>query len=411
MRKILALFLLTFFSCPAFALLSLELTRGVAGALPIAVLPFEGSATSTDISKIIASDLKNSGKFNVSDASAADNVVMGHINQMGANKYQVTFQLTDSFKSKTTHAALINKQFTVSDNQLRSVAHHISDMVYEYLTGTRGVFSTKIVYVLVQHSTEGKTRYILEVSDQDGYAPKPLLSSSDPIMSPAWSPNGKQIAYVSFEKQHAAIYVQALATGSRRLISEFPGINGAPAWSPDGRKLALVLSKSGSPNIYTLDLASHHLTALTNDFYINTEPAWSPDGRSLIFTSNRSGSPQIYQINLSNHAVSRVTYEGKYNARGSFTRDGSHIVVLNQGSGIFNIGLLDLNNGTFRVLTNTGNDSESPSLAPNGSMVLFGTVDRGQSVLSMVSSDASIELKLPARNGDVQDPAWSPFLS
>lgn len=409
MRKIIAILLLTFFSYPAFALLSLELTRGVAGALPIAVLPFEGASTSTDIAKIIADDLKNSGKFNVMDKSAADNKVTGTVKQLANNKYQISFQLVDSFK--TSGKALLSRQFTVSDNQLRTISHHISDLVFEYLTGIRGVFSTKIAYVLVQRYTGGRARYTLEISDQDGFAPKPLLSSNDPIMSPAWSSNGRQIAYVSFENQHAAIYIQDLATGSRRLISEFPGINGAPAWSPNGKKLALVLSKSGSPNIYTLDLGNHHLTQITNDFYINTEPAWSPDGHSLIFTSNKSGSPQIYQINLESRAVSRLTYDGKYNARASFSRDGNHIVVLNQTSGVFNIGLLDLNNGNFRVLTNTGNDSESPTLAPNGSMVLFGTLDNGKSVLSMVSSDASVELKLPARNGEVQDPAWSPFLS
>jgi len=394
----------------------MELTRGVAGAIPIAVVPFsvEGMPPQ-NVSAIIANDLKNSGRFKVqANKQGVDNIVVGQIQQTSPNHYEVSFKLLDAFKSKGAgeQSAAISKKFEVSGDQLRQLSHHISDLVYQQILGVRGVFSTRLAYILVQHLQGAPTRYVLEVCDQDGYAPRPLLTSTDPIMSPSWSPNGKQIAYVSFENKRAGIYIQDVGNGSRRLLSQFPGINGAPAWSPDGRKLALVLSKGGTPNIYIMNMASHQLTQITNDFYINTEPSWSPNGKSLVFTSNRGGHyPQIYQINLTNKAVTRVTYEGNYNARASFTPDGNHIVVLNRNSDTFNIGILDLDAGTFRVLTNSGVDSESPSSAPNGSMVLYGTLSGGRNVLGMSATDGSVQILLPARQGEVQDPAWSPFLS
>lgn len=420
MRKIVALMFFSFcalLSHSAFAILNLELTRGVAGALPIAIIPFEiqGQIPPQDVSGIISADLRNSGRFKVYPAksSGVDNVVTGRVQQVGENRYQVNFQLLDVFKNKSgEQSVILDQKFVVSGQELRRVSHHISDAIYQQLTGVRGVFSTRLAYIVVQRTPNAPTRYALEVSDQDGYNPRPLLVSHEPIMSPAWSPNGKQIAYVSFENRHSAIYIEEVATGARTLVSSFPGINGAPAWSPDGRKLALVLSKSGSPNIYTMDLATRQLTQLTNDYYINTEPAWSKDGKSILFTSNRGGNkPQIYQVNLATKAVYRVTYEGKYNARASFAPDGNHIVVLNQDSGVYNIGMLDLDSGVFKILTTSGSDSQSPSIAPNGSMVLFGTVYRGRNVLGMAAADGSVQLRLPAPNGEVQDPAWSPFLS
>lgn len=440
MRKIIVglfSFLFMLASSQAFAILSMELTRGMSGAVPIAIVPFavQGSVPSEDVSGIVTNDLQNSGRFkvygansmnslpsNVSDVNfdsfrqmGADDLVIGKIQQVGNDSYQVSFQLLDVFKGKSSpeavkQAMLLNQKFTVSGSQLRGLAHHISDLIYKQITGVRGIFSTRLAYVVVQRPQSGPTRYVLEVADQDGYNPRPLLTSTDPIMSPDWSPNGKKIAYVSFEKRRSSIYVQDVSTGERQLVSQFSGINGAPAWSPDGRRLALVLSKSGSPNIYVMDIASHQLTQLTNDFSINTEPAWSPDGSKIVFTSNRGGSPQIYQIDMRSHAVSRVSYNGKYNARASFTPDGNHIVMINQDSGVFNIGVLDLDTGSFRILTNSGADHGSPSMAPNGSMTMFEMVEGGRSVLGMVATDGSVHIRLPVRNGEVQDPAWSPFL-
>ncbi len=405
---------------PAYALLNLELTRGVSGAVPITVLPFsvQGEVPREDIASIISNDLRNSGRFKVygDDSKKTDTTVQGRVLQMGDDRYQVSFQLVDGLKAKasdeeTKPTVLLTRSYTVPSQELRSVAHHISDVVFQQITGLRGVFSTRLAYIVVQHLPNKQTRHILEIADQDGYNAKPLLVSYEPIMSPAWAPNGKKIAYVSFENRRTAIYIQDVATGARRLVSQVAGINGAPAWSPDGNKLALVLSKNVSPNIYMLDLISGQMTQLTNDYYINTEPSFAPDGRAIVFTSNRSGNPQIYKMNLANRAVSRVTYEGKYNASASYTPDGNRLVVLNQDGGLFNIGTLDLDTGVFRILTNSGADSQSPSMAPNGAMVLFGTWYKGQNVLGMAATDGSIQLRLPARNGEVQDPAWSPFLS
>lgn len=430
-KKQLALCVLFFIPFSAHAILSMELTRGVSGAIPIAIVPFANQdETPQALSTVISNDLQNSGRFKVvdrnslsqfpSDASkvssdyfrglGTENVVVGNVEAVGDNRYQVNVQLLDVFKGKGSASIVISKKYTVPAAQLRDVAHHISDLIYQQITGTRGVFSTKLAYVVVKKQSEGYARYVLEVADQDGYNPRPLLDSPEPVMSPTWSPNGKQIAYVSFENRHAAIYLQELASGSRRLLSEFPGINGAPAWSPDGRKLALVLSKSGSPNIYVMDIASHNLKQITHDYYINTEPAWSKDGKSLLFTSNRGGkNPQIYQVKLATGAVSRLSYDGDYNARASYTPDGNHVVMIHRVSGIYHIAILDLDSGTTRVLTPSVGDSISPSIAPNGSMVLYDTVVSGRNMLGMVSADGRIQLLLPARNGEAQDPAWSPF--
>lgn len=437
MKKFLFLLCSLIFAHPAFALLNMELTQGVEGALPISVVPFaiQGESPSQDVSSIISNDLQNSGRFKVFSASAlptypsnyrevkynffrglgVDDIVIGKIQSLGNDRYQVSFELVDVFKAKdpaqlNSQVVLASRKYTVNGGELRALAHHISDIVYERLTGIRGIFSTRLAYILVQRGNDS-TRYILEVSDQDGYNPRPLLTSTDPIMSPSWSPDGKKIAYVSFENNHSSIYIEEVATGMRKLVSSFNGINGAPAWSRDGRKLALVLSKSGSPNIYVMDLASNHLTQLTNDFYINTEPSWSPDGKSIIFTSNRSGGVQIYQINLATRAISRVSYDGDYNARASFVPNGNQIVMLHRQSGLYNIGLLDLNTGSMLALGDPRTDNESPSVAPNGSMVLFGTIYSGRSVLAMSSTDGRVHVRIPARNGEVQDPAWSPFLS
>ena len=435
LRKVIIQFLVVLpliFPYSAHAILSMELTRGVAGAIPVAIVPFAnmGGNPDQDVSKIISTDLQNSGRFKVygrdslsvfpSDARevsadvfrkmGTDNVVVGKVEMVGDDRYQVSFQLLDLYHGKGADSILLSKKYTISGKEMRALSHHISDLVFEQLTGVRGIFSTRLAYVVVQHSSSGLRQYHLEVADQDGYNPRSLLESPEPIMSPSWSPNGKKIAYVSFENKHSAIYVQDVATGARQLISKFPGINGAPAWSPDGSKLAMALSKSGSLNIYIMDIASRRLKQVTNDYYINTEPAWSPNGKSLLYTSNRGGGVQVYQVNLASGSSSRISYDGDYNARASYTRDGNHIVMIHKVSGVYYIGILDLESGTMKVLNSYSGDSSSPSVAPNGSMILFDTLSGGRSVLGMVSADARIALVLPARNGEAQDPAWSPFL-
>lgn len=435
MRKITAVLfavLALVLSTASYAILNMELTQGVASAIPIAVVPFaDASSAPQDVSMVISNDLQNSGRFKVfgksalkqfpSTASAVsqdyfkqlgtDHVVVGKVSPLGGDRYNVSFELMNLYQSKEANNVVIRKSYTVSSRELRTVAHHISDLVYESITGVRGVFSTRIVYVVTQPRGHGLKRYILEVSDQDGYNPRPMLDSPQPIMSPSWAPDGKRIAYVSFENRHAGIYLQNVLTGARQLISEFPGINGAPAWSRDGRKLAVVLSKSGSPNIYLMDINTRALTQLTNDFYINTEPVFSPNGRQLLFTSNRSGGPQIYQLDLQSKNVSRITFDGDYNARPSFTPDGSHVAMIHKVAGVYKIGMLDLDSGNVRILNGTSGDSASPSVAPNGSMVLYELDNGNRNMLGMVSSDGRVQLVLPARDGDAQDPAWSPYQS
>ena len=418
-----------FFHGYAQAALNLVLTQGVNSAQPIAIVPFLGQSNTSamdNISAVITNDLQNSGRFkalsqgnmpaepheanavdsNVWRETGVESVVVGRAEPLGGGNYKITFALVDIFKSQN-HPVLATQTFTVQKNQLRRLAHHISDIVYEKLTGERGIFSTKIAYVLAQRNGK-QARYILEVADADGYNPRPVLTSYEPIMSPAWSHDGTRLAFVSFENKRAQIYIANVATGERRLVSSFPGINNAPAWSPDNRKLALVLSQEGTgPKIHVMDLASLQLKQVTQGSAIDTEPNWSPDGRSLIFTSGRGGSPQIYRVNLGNGQTERLTFKGEYNARASFTPDGKHIVMLHRENGMYNIAIQDLENGAIDILTSSGRD-ESPSVAPNGSMVIHGTE---YGVLGLVSTDGRVKLQLPAREGKVQDPAWSPFSS
>lgn len=445
-NKLIIISLTLFFSTLVHAELNLELTQGVTGATPIAIVPFSGqssdltAASPNNVAAVITNDLAHSGQFTplpVSqmpqqpDNAAAVNlttwqqvnmndVVVGKVAALGNDRYRVTFQLLNVFATPNSkgnatsrlawqNAVLLQKTFTVPGSQLRSLAHHISDLIYQQLTGVPGIFSTKIAYVLVNSQGGNRRVYSLVVSDADGYQPKSLLISHQPIMSPAWSPNGKTLAYVSFESGYPAIYIQTLATGQRQQVTHYPGINGAPAFSPDGKKLALVLTLTGYPKIYVLTLASHHLVRITNGWSIDTEPSWSPDGKSLLFTSNRGGGPQIYQINLATRQIQRLTFDGDYNTTASFTPDGQNIIVLHREEGLYNIALENLASGRLNLLTQSGND-QSPSVAPNGKMVVYAARNAGQEILGMVSTDSRIKLLLPSRDGMVREPAWSPFL-
>jgi TolB protein len=405
---------------PVNAALNLTLTQGVSSSIPIAVVPFSND---NNLSAIVSNDMNNSGKFKALDPSLMpakptdakevnfdqwknikqNDVVVGTVSAEG-NQYRVHFQLLDVYKGG---APLLDQSMVVSKNQLRQAAHRISDLVYQALTGTKGFFSTRIAYIL-----NNQGQYALEVADYDGFNPRAILVSNQPILSPAWSHDGKKIAYVSYEKNNSHIYISTVATGARRLVTNYPGINGAPAFSPHDNQLALVLSKEGNTNIFIMNLSNNGLTQLTSDMAINTEPSFAPDGQSLLFTSDRGGSPQVYRMTLGSRQVSRVTFNGNYNARASFSPDGSQIVMLHSGGDTsgYGIGLQDLQSNAFLVLDNSGDD-QSPSFAPNGQMVIFAAKDGMHRQLALVSTDGRIKLRLPSDQGDVQEPVWSPFLN
>ena len=401
--------------------LDLELTQGINSALPIAINPFNGDQQ-TQLTSIIENDLKMSGQFKLIPSpmtsaseqpsisswrqAGADAVLSGHVEASGSNRYSVRFELSDA----AAHGRLLlARDYQVSGAEIRALAHHISDEVYHQLTGERGIFSTRIAYILVHREGE-KAKFTLDIADVDGSNPQSLLVSTEPIMSPTWSPDGRQISYVSFEKKRAQIYSVSVESGQRRLLTDFTGINGAPAWSPDLHQLAVVLSKGGNPKIYTVDLSTGRLTQLTFGDSIDTEPRYSPDGHSLLFTSGRGGSPQIYRFNFADGNISRVTYSGNYNARASFTPNQKSIVMLHRAEGQFSIGVQDLASGRVMSVTSSPFD-ESPSVAPNGRLILYATRAQNKGVLGIVSIDGRIKMRLPARGGDVQEPAWSPFLN
>lgn len=399
------------------AMIDLELTQGVAASLPLemsfiqkGVIPLSYGQS---VSDVITNDLQNSGEFRVS-SRGGDYFIKGSIIASGAHQFIVHVQLGTVLDNHKTvqgkQDLLLDETYTANDaGALRGLAHHISDRIYEKLTGVRGIFSTKIAYIVVTHPRNNGSRYALQVSDMDGFNAATLLRSDEPIMSPAWSPDGRRLAYVSFEGHRAAIYLQELATAQRYKLSAAPGINGAPSFSPDGRTLAMVLSKSGNPNIYSLDLQTRQFKQLTKDWYIDTEPRFSPDGQSLLYTSNRDGTPQIYRYTLPEGRISRMTFSGNYNARPSYVPHSQDLVMMHRSDRIFGIARLDPTTGQTQTLVETGTD-ESPSVAPNGKMVIYATQYDGRGVLAQVSIDGRIKLRLPAREGSVQEPAWSPFL-
>lgn len=412
----------------ASAALTIEITQGVQGALPIAVVPFGWTGPSPrapeDVSAIIAADLRRSGRFNPfpekdmlsrpHDAGEVnfkdwrvlgqESLVIGQVRNTEADNYEIQFQLFDVFKGEQLAGYSVPVQGSAL---LRRAAHYIADIIYEKLTGEPGAFNTRIAYVVAKRNMT-PPRYELQVADSDGYNPEPVVKSTQPIMSPAWSPDGARLAYVSFERHRAEIYVQNLLAGVREPVASYPGINGAPAWSPDGRKLALTLSPDGNPDIYVLDLASKALTRLTDSAAIDTEPAWSPDGREIVFTSDRGGRPQLYRVPATGGRAQRLTFEGDYNASGRFSPDGKRIVMVQGQRGLFQVAVMDLGSGHVRVVSK-GSLDESPSFAPNGSMVIYATEVRNRGVLAITSVDGRVQQRLASQGGDVREPAWSPI--
>lgn len=422
-------------SANSFGALNIIITQGVDNPIPIAVVPFSWSGPgmlSEDVSEIVKNDLEQVGEFRALDRNnmlgvpdeenevfyrdwrvlAQDYLLVGKINQApGSQLVQVQYEFFDVNRE----LKLAGEVLTGSVNQLRDIGHEISNVVFEQVTGTRGAFTTEILYIVADYVTPELTRFRLEKADYDGQRAQVLLESEEPIMSPSWSPNGQDIAYVSFETDLPRIYIQNIATGQRRQITNYPNINSSPVWSPDGSKLAMVLSKDGSPDIYVQDLNSNQLLRVTDHPAIDTEPSWTPDAKSIVFMSDRSGQPQIYQkeVGGGSLALERLTYECFQCAKAAFLPDGVNLVHVRRETRqdpTYQISILNIE--TFRVITLTSTSlDESPSLAPNGSMIMYGTKFNGRGVLDAVSIDGRVKFRLPSTQGDVREPSWSPFLN
>ena len=427
-----SLYLMSF---SAHAELSIQITQGSDNPIPIAVVPFSwqgNGVLSEDISQIVMNDLEQVGEFSPLSRSnmlsmpseeqevfyrdwrilAQDYLLVGKIDRTpGSQLVQVQYEFFDINRE----IKLAGEVLTGSVTQLRDIAHEISNVVFEQVTGTRGAFTSEILYVVAEYVNPERTSFRLEKADYDGQRAQILLESVEPIMSPSWSPTGRDVAYVSFETDLPRIYIQNIATGERRQITNYPNLNSSPEFSPDGTKLAMVLSKDGSPDIYVQDLTTNQLTRITDHPLIDTEPSWTADSQSIVFMSERTGQPQIYQIELgaSSFEVERLTYDCFQCLNGMFLPDGVNLVHVRRETRQdpdYQIAVLNIE--TLRVipLTNTSLD-ESPSVAPNGSMIMYATKFNGRGVLDAVSIDGMVRFRLPSTQGDVREPAWSPFLN
>ncbi len=424
-----AVFLSFFFmTAPVLADLKIEITQGVLDPVPIAVVPFswQGGLTDppVDIAAVVARDLASSGRFapvarndmlEFPSASSevdfedwrllgTDVVVIGKLNEEGPDRYRIQFQVFDVFRGEQ----LLGYRMESGRNALRASAHPARDLIFQKLTGIRGAFSTRIAYIAVRRSDETTTHQLV-VADADGENRSVIAQSPEPIMSPTWSPDSRKLAYVAFENGNSGIYIQTLDTGGRQRISGRRGVNGAPAWSADGRMLAVTLSQvDGNLDIYTLNPVTGKTRRITTNPAIDTEPVWSDDGRTIFFTSDRSGGPQVYRIDVDTGVSRRVTFEGNYNARPRLAPDEQQIALVHNDRGNYRIAVLDLDGGDLLVLTD-GSLDESPSFAPNGSMIIYATRDRGMGVLAAVSVDGRVHQRLISQEGEVREPAWSPF--
>tara|TARA_B100001142_G_C14339401_1_gene657189 strand:+ start:970 stop:2214 length:1245 start_codon:yes stop_codon:yes gene_type:complete len=409
--------------------LTIRITQGVGKQTPVAIVPFgvgSGlSKISENITEIITNDLLRSGRFSVTPVEnmlqqpstgaeidfddwsilGVEAVVIGKITEGRNNSYNIQFQLFDIYKREQ----IVGYRMPANDKTLRRSAHRIADMVFEELTGIRGVFDTKVAYVRSNASNE-KRNYTLVISDSDGENEQIVLESKDPIMSPAWSPDSRMLSYVSFEGNMSTIYVQNLRTGNRRKISELPGINGSPAFSPDGRKLVLTLGGSdGNLDIHVLDIATRNLKRLTYNRSIDTEATWAPNGEEIYFTSDRGGSPQIYKMKLNSDRASRVTFEGSYNARPRLSPDGNKLAMVHQYRGDYRIAIYDIEEKDLLILS-SGSQDESPSFAPNSDTLIYATKLSGDGVLETVTADGLVRQRMAPKSGDIREPVWSPFL-
>ncbi|MBS0192646.1 MAG: Tol-Pal system beta propeller repeat protein TolB [Proteobacteria bacterium] len=417
---------------PAFAQgLDVGLISGNDAALPIAVVPMEYQGSSakpdTNVGDVIRADLARSGQFRALPVESMverphtaadvkystwrllkqDYLLVGRVLDSGDGGYRVEYELFDVAKQQR----ILGQAMTGRPQEMRRVAHEIADQVYEKILGVRGAFDTQIAYVTAV-GLGNNMKFSLMVADADGFNPQAVVNSRESLMSPAWSPDGHKLAYVSFERGNSTIYLQTIGTGAREVIAAFKGINDAPAFSPDGSKLAMTLSKSGHPEIYVMDMATRQLTQITNHYSINTEAVWMPDGKSLLFTSDRGGKPQIYQVSASGGEPTRVTFQGQYNARATVSYDGKKIAMVQGNGGSYRVTLLDRSNGGARwQALSPGDLDESPSFAPNASMVLYATKEGGRGVLYAVSADGRVRQRLVLAEGGVREPAWGPYRS
>jgi TolB protein len=426
--KVIAIGILLFCS-PSWAELVVEITKGQADAIPIAIVPFSAAdpaAGSFDVAQLVSDDLARSGRFRATDrkdmieqphAGAAisfddwrrlnnDYIVVGQIQPAGVDNYSITFELYNVLN----HQRLLAYQISANKPGLRLASHQVADMVFEKILGIRGAFATRIAYISVLGALPHKS-YRLIVADADGENPHVVMQSNEPLMSPAWSPDGQSLAYVSFENRLPSVYVQMLKSGERRRVSAQAGVNQAPAWSPDGKKLALTLStRDGNLDIYVLDLTTQALTRITDDPGIDTEPQWAKDGQNLYFTSDRAGGPQIYRVGTqAGDKPRRLTFQGSYNARPRLSPDESQLAFVTQEDGGYRIATMDLRgHGDVQVLTK-GHFDVSPSYAPNGAEIIYASRDRGRGVLALVSADGRVQERLVSSEGELQEPAWAPF--
>jgi len=384
---------------------------------PIAIADLAHDPQGQLLADVIRADLTRTGQFRLVNAAGADlaadmPVSAEDWNARGADylaygsvlrageQYQVQYRLLDTI----SNAEIDGIAFSGSAEELRRIAHRVADRIYEKVTGIRGVFSTRIAYVL---QTNGN--YELQIADADGQNPQVMLRSPQSIISPAWSPDGTRLAYVSFESGKPVIYVQTLATGQRVPLANFKGNNSAPAWSPDGRRLAIALSRDGISQIYTINADGSGLTRVMRSPLIDTEPQYSPDGADLVFTSDRSGTPQIYRVPANGGDARRVTFYGNYNISPQLSSDGEHLVYVTRRDGAFRIAALNLNSGAEQLLT-VGPDDESPSIAPNSMQVLYSTTQGGRTMLAVTSIDGRVRHTLLTLAGKVREPAWGPWL-
>ncbi|UXY51597.1 Tol-Pal system beta propeller repeat protein TolB [Pseudomonas tohonis] len=409
----------------------LLITGGRDSATPIAVVPFGwqgGNVLPEDMSEIIGNDLRNSGYFEpiprqnmISLPTQASEVIYRDWKALGAQyvlvgsiapaggRLQVQFALFNVATEQQVFAGSVSG----STDQLRDMAHYVADQSFEKLTGVKGAFSTRMLYVTAERFSVNNTRYTLQRSDYDGQRAVTLLQSREPILSPRYAPDGRRIAYVSFEQKRPRIFIQHIDTGRREQITNFEGLNGAPAWSPEGNRLAFVLSKDGNPEIYVMDLGSRQLRRVTNHMAIDTEPFWGADGQTIYFTSDRAGKPQIYKTNINGGEPQRVTFVGNYNANPKLSADEKTLVMIHRQDGFtnFKVAALDLvRGGAPRILSGTTLD-DSPTVAPNGTMLIYATRQQGRGVLMLVSTNGRVRLPIPTVQGDIREPSWSPYLN